>query len=173
MNWPTRTVAALACVAGLSAIVLVTVGNAATAPALSQTEYILTPTNERGLTGGSAEGPVSHLLTTRFTMRIPGRLKAQRVVIDRVQFFSEQDELLGFAEVSGITVVDEGAGGTQPAVSSRPIIAPLTDGVIRFDATLEDATGLAPGTKIYSRVEGSAGSTGFRAISAASPAVAA
>jgi hypothetical protein len=49
-------------------------------------------------------------------------------------------------------------------------VPPLNEAEISFRATLRNTSGLAPGTKIYSQVEGIAGKTYFKARSRPSAA---
>jgi hypothetical protein len=167
MSWPTRILMVAACIIGLLDIILVTVGNVPTTPRLTQSEYVLVPIIERGA-DGNPEGTTSAVLSSNFTMKVPKRIKGQKVKISKVAFFSETDTLLGSGNVSQVTMAATeglflGSSGGDP-----PVIPPLNEGEISFRATLRDTSGLAPGTKIYTRVEGTAGNTYFRARSKAS-----
>lgn len=170
LGWPTTLLMTLACLIGLADIVLVTIGNVPVTPRLTQSEYVLVPIVERS--AENAEGTSSALLSTSFTMEVPKSIKAQKVEISRVAFFSEADEPLGSARVSDVTVVQTGG---LPLISSfpgsgSPVIPPLNEGEISFRATLRDTSRLSPGAKIYSQVEGTAGNTYFRAQSRPSAA---
>lgn len=167
MSWPTRILMVAACIIGLLDIILVTVGNIPTTPRLTQSEYVLVPIIERSADGNS-EGTTSAVLSTNFTMKIPKRIKGQKVEISRVAFFSEADALLGSGNISQITVVPTGGLSIGSSEGDPPVIPPLNEGVISFRATLRDTSGLAPGTKIYTQVEGTAGNTYFKARSKAS-----
>jgi hypothetical protein len=90
LGWPTAVLMAVACLIGLLDIVLVTIGNEPVRPRLTQSEYVLVPIVERAA-GGETEGTTSALLSTNFTMKVPKRLKAQKVEISKVAFFSETD----------------------------------------------------------------------------------
>jgi hypothetical protein len=163
MGWPTAILMVIACLIGLLDIVLVTIGNEPVTPRLTQSEYVLVPIVERGA-GGASEGKTSALLSTNFTMKVPKRLKAQRVEISRVAFFSETDDPLGSANVSHVTMAATRGLAIGPR-SGEPLVPPLNEGEISFRATLRNTSGLAPGTKIYSQVEGIAGNTYFKARS--------
>ena len=167
MSRPTRILMVTACIIGLLDIILVTVGNIPITPRLTQSEYVLVPIIERGADGIS-EGATSSVLSTNFTMEIPKRIKGQKVEISRVAFFSETDTLLGSGDVSQVTLVGNGGLALGSSEGDPPIIPPLSEGEISFRATLNDTSGLAPGTKIYTQVEGTAGNTYFRARSKAS-----
>jgi hypothetical protein len=167
MSWPTRILMVAACIIGLLDIILVTVGNIPITPRLTQSEYVLVPIVERGADGIS-EGTTSSVLSTNFTMEIPKRIKGQKVEISRVAFFSETDTLLGSGDVSQVTLVGNGGLAIGSSGGDPPIVPPLNEGEISFRATLNDTSGLAPGTKIYTQVEGTAGNTYFRARSKAS-----
>jgi hypothetical protein len=162
MGWPTAILMAVACLIGLLDIVLVTIGNEPVTPRLTQSEYVLVPIVERA--AGEAEGKTSALLSTNFTMKVPKRLKAQKVEISKVAFFSETDDPLGSANVSHVTMAGTGGLKIGPT-SGQPLVPPLNEGEISFRATLRNTSGLAPGTKIYSQVEGIAGNTYFKARS--------
>jgi hypothetical protein len=171
LGWRTTLLMGVACLIGLADIFLVTIGNTPVTPRLTQSEYVLVPIVERS--SGDPEGTTSALLSTSFTMRVPKSLKAQKVEITRVAFFSETDAPLGSARVSDVTVVPTGGlplMSTIPTASGDAVIPPLNEGEISFRATLRDTSQLAPGTKIYSQVEGTAGNTYFRARSRPSAA---
>ncbi len=163
MGWPTTVLMVLACLIGLLDILLVTIGNDPVTPRLTQSEYVLVPIVERAA-GGDTEGRTSALLSTNFTMKVPKRIKGQKVEISRVSFFSETDRPLGSANVSHVTMTGTGGLTIGPS-SGEPVVPPLNEAEISFRATLRDTSGLAPGTKIYSQVEGIAGSTYFKARS--------
>lgn len=166
---PARILMGLACLIGLTDIILVTVGNSPVTPSLAHSGYKLEPIVENGITGTTQSvGAVSNLLSTNFTITIPSRLKGQRVEINKVDFFTEQDVFLGSASVSGVTLDGPEAFslGSNPAGSA--VIPPLSRGLIRFRASLKDTAGLSPETKIYTQVQGTAGKTNFRARSKAS-----
>ena len=167
MGWPTTLLMALACLIGLADIILVTIGNEPVTPRLTQSEYVLVPIVQRS--GGDAQGAPSALLSTNFTMTVPKRLKAQRVEISKVAFFSESNVPLGSARVSEVTMGDRG-GFVADEASGSPVIPPLNEAEISFRATLRDISQLAPGTKIYTQVEGTAGNTYFKARSRPSAA---
>lgn len=169
MKWPKNAVMGAACLIGLLAIVLVTVGNAPVTPGLTQSEYNYSSETAQGVTGGKLTGStITNSVSTTFTMIIPSSLKGQRVEISKVDFFSDQDVLLGSAEVTDVALTGLKAFGFGSRSSGSPVIPPLTSGQISFRATLENAAGLTAETKIYTQVEGTAGSTNFRARSKAS-----
>lgn len=167
MSRPVKMLMGIACLIGLAGIILVTVGNAPVAPNLEQSEYKLVPVVERGTTGNPGTGEPTNFLSTTFTMTIPSRLKGQPVEISKVDFFSEQNVLIGTAEVSNVVLTSNEALRIGANFADKPVVPPLTEGVVSFRATLEDTSGLAAGTKIYTRVEGKAGNTDFRARSQA------
>jgi hypothetical protein len=167
MSLPTGILMVAACIIGLLDIVLVTVGNIPVTPRLTQSEYVLVPIIERG-GDGISEGTTSAVLSTNFTMKVPSRIKGQKVEISKVAFFSETDILLGSGSVSQVTLAESGGLSLGWSRGDPPVIPPLNEGEISFRATLSDTSGLAPGTKIYTQVEGTAGNTYFRARSKAS-----
>jgi hypothetical protein len=163
VGWPSAVLMMVACLIGLLDIVLVTVGNDPVTPRLTQSEYVLIPIVER-VGSGDADGKTSALLSTNFTMKVPKRIKGQKVEISKVAFFSENDAPLGSANVSHVTMAGTGGLRIGPA-TGQPVVPPLNEAEISFRATLRDTSGLAPGTKIYTQVEGIAGNTNFKARS--------
>lgn len=169
MKRPKKSLMAVACLIGLLDILLVTAGNAPITPGLTQSEYAYSSETAQGATGGTLTGSIiTNRVSTTFTMVIPSRLKGQRVEISRVDFFSDQDVLLGSAKVSDVKLAGPEAFSFGPRSPGSPVIPPLGEGRVSFGATLQNAPGLTAETKIYTQVEGTAGSTNFRARSKAS-----
>lgn len=160
---------AAASLIGLLDILLVTAGNAPVNPGLTQSEYTYSSETAQGVTGSTLTGStITNRVSTTFTMVIPSRLKGQRVEISKVDFFSDQGVLLGSAKVSEAKLAGPEAFSFGSRSPGSPVIPPLGEGRVSFRATLENAPGLTAETKIYTRVEGTVGSTTFSARSKAS-----
>lgn len=146
----------LAFLIGLADIALITAGNLPIRARVVQSSYELIPVIRRAAGGSQSSGSTA-LLSTNFKLSIPPQMRARKVAVSRIRYYSQEGRFLGLA---GAIQVTGGLSG-----SPELLIPPLQQAEIGVQASPDDTFGLTPGSKIYAEVEGKAGSQTFKARS--------
>jgi hypothetical protein len=156
-------VLSLACVIGLADIALVAVGMTPVSPRVVLSQYDLIPVASPGSDDGTISPKVHTLLSGTFGIGIPGRIRAQRIAISRVVFYSPDGRRLGSVKVSQLRIDDaEIKSGISMARQSSMALPPMKKTEVSFRVISQESWGITPGDRIYSQVVGRAGTTGFR-----------